>query len=173
MLSKLSYITISLQFLILACLFSLATNISYCQKDTVDILPPQISKSTKCGDFSVIVTDNRRIRLNEDTMNIDLGVRDEPIFYTERSYNFSPISLNSDFIYGKLNTRFSFQLSVIDKYKDAFAVFAVYDAAYNFQFDSVSYSPELLEIAPFTLGFGNVFYRQIRYTRSSSHKHYK
>lgn len=157
MLSKLSYITISLQFLILACLFSLASSLSYCQKDTVDILPPQISKNSKCGEYSVIVTDNRRIRLNEDTINVDLGIRDEPIFYTERSYNFSPISLNSDFVYGKLNTRFSFQLSVKDKYKEAFAVFAVYDVAYNFQFDSVSYSPELLEIAPFTLGFGNVF----------------
>lgn len=135
----------------------MASGMSYAQKDTVDILPPQISKIGSCGNYTVIVNDNRRIRLNEDTINVDLGVRDEPIFYTERSYNFDPIKLNNDFIYGKLNPRFSFNLSVTDKYKDAFAVFAVYDAAYNFQFDSLSYSPELLELAPVSLGFGNVF----------------
>ncbi len=157
MLSKLSNITISLRFSVLACIFCLAYAYSYSQKDTLDILPPQISKSSNCGEFSIAVTDNRRIRLNEDTINIDLGVKDEPIFLTERSYNFSPIFLNSDFVYGRLNTRFSFKLSVIDKYKEAFAVFAVHDAAYNFQFDSVNYSPELLEVAPFLLGFGNVF----------------
>ncbi|MCO5251038.1 MAG: hypothetical protein M9949_06410 [Candidatus Kapabacteria bacterium] len=160
MFSKLKSWLKSLHLQILATLFVLPSTILVSQIDTVDILPPQIHKNSGCGEFAVVVTEIRNFPLNADTFNLDAGISNEPILFRTVSENISEIKLNSDFIPGKKNTRFSFTMSVDNKYKKAHAVFAVYDDASpnnNFIFDSVRYIPELLELAPTNLSFGNVF----------------
>lgn len=159
MFSKLSSWSTRLQLIILALLMILPTVSVLSQIDTVDILPPRVIINSGCGEFAVAVTDNRSFQLNADTFNLDAGISNEPIFFTTRSTNISGITLNPDFEHGKKNKQFSFRMTVEDKYKEAFGLFAVYDDAEpsNSTFDSVRYVPELLELAPAFLGFGNVF----------------
>ncbi|MBE2189864.1 MAG: hypothetical protein IAE98_10395 [Candidatus Kapabacteria bacterium] len=160
MFSKLKSWLKSLYLQILATLFVLPSTILVSQIDTVDILPPQIHPNSHCGEFAFVVTEIRNFQLNADTFNLDAGISNEPIFYASKSENISGIQLNSDFIPGKKNTNFSFRMSVINKYKKAFGLFAVYDdasPAKNFKFDSVLYVPDSLELAPSVLGFGNVY----------------
>ncbi|PKL85240.1 MAG: hypothetical protein CVV22_08870 [Ignavibacteriae bacterium HGW-Ignavibacteriae-1] len=159
MFSKLKSWFKSLHLQILATLIILPSTILVSQIDTVDILPPVLWPNSGCGEFAYVVTENRNFQLNADTFNLDAGISNEPIFYDSLSKNLSKIKLNSDFIPGKKNYRFSFTMSVIDKYKEAFGLFALYDASpnNNFIFDSVRYVPELLEFSPMNLSYGNVF----------------
>lgn len=128
-------------------------------KDTLDVLRPEISKNSHCGNFLVNVSDNRSFNLDESKFHLDLGITSAPILYPQFSENFSEI-YSSTFETGKINFDFSFRLSVTDPYKDAKAVFVVTDMAGNFTFDSVVYKSEKLMVTPGHLGFGSVFVGQ-------------
>lgn len=132
-------------------------NNSYSKIDTLDLMPPQIRQSSRCGDFLINVNDDRSFQLNEDTYHLDLGIIDPPVLLESRSTNISQIH-SSTFEAGKVNYDFSFRLSVLNKYNDAIAVFFVVDSTRkNFSYDSVVYKAEKLRFMPQHLHFGSVF----------------
>jgi hypothetical protein len=141
---------------VLCFIFPFIQSESY-SKDTVDIKRPMLTKYNYCSDFTVNVSDKRSYDINSDSFQLDLGITDPPNLYSSLSDNFSEIYA-STFKTGQVNYEFSFRMSVLDPFKNAKAVFVVYDATKNNQsFDSLVYKAEKLQIAPGNIAFGSVF----------------
>lgn len=149
---------ITYMYLLLA-IFLFSKQISY-SLIVVDTLPPQINVFNNCGNYTVSVTETRDGSQNDIPQQKDVGVSFPPQLLTtnNRSFNFHPIKLHQNFVKGINNKEFSFSLDVIDKFKEAVAVFFVYDNSenQNIKYDSIRYKPKLIELSDLRVDFGNI-----------------
>ncbi len=126
----------------------------------IDTLPPHIYIVNICGDYTVSVTETRVGAIIDNTQQKDVGVKNPPQLVTNnnRTYNFSSIELNENFVPETNNKEFTFSLNVIDKYKEAVDVFFVYDNSekQNIRYDSIRYKPKLLELSGMRIDYGSV-----------------
>lgn len=106
----------------------------------IDTLPPVLTKSEDCGDFSYRATELRNfIYSSNDSLQKDRGISDiyiiDSVSYNYNVYLVTPIKNNPS---PKVTT-FDFKLVVKDRQTDAFAVVVVEDQAGNRVFDTVRY----------------------------------
>ena len=97
--------------------------------DAIDTLPPVLSFDTECGEYHYKATELRSFSSIPDTVQFDQGIYDIQII-DSLSSNFRLSLLTTPVITPLPRiTEFKFDVTVIDKTKDAFAVFAVIDRA--------------------------------------------
>ncbi|MBL7974924.1 MAG: hypothetical protein JNJ85_08430, partial [Candidatus Kapabacteria bacterium] len=129
-----------------------------------DTLPPVPTRSEDCGDYTYKVTETRNFKINDTLDQVETGVVDIDFLDDPRNSNYEFEFLTSD---GKIindnelpdeekNAIVEFRLKVIDKSKDAFAIFHMTDRALNRTIDSVSWSAPKLKVQPDPVLFGNV-----------------
>jgi len=130
--------------------------------DTVDVRPPLLSIYSDCGNCIITATDNRKLSLSKDSFQLDAGIRDVPVLLKSRSDNYDDIIIDPIYTKDSIYYEMIFELKVLDKFDTAFAVFFVYDNAYNqgrtnVKYDSVKYYPQLIKIDNKELNFGQVY----------------
>ncbi|MFN4769655.1 MAG: choice-of-anchor D domain-containing protein [Candidatus Kapaibacterium sp.] len=136
------------------------------QLSVFDTLPPVLQRTEECGDFNYDGTELRNFKVNDTLNHTETGVREIEFVDTSmaKSYNYRIVVTKSD---GKevtnglvpnslKNERISFRLEVIDKTKDAYAVFYVSDRAFNLTIDTVIWNAPRLILRPDPVDFGKV-----------------
>ncbi len=128
--------------------------------NSIDTLAPYIYIANNCGNYTVSVTETRVGTIIDNTQQKDVGVMEPPGLVTSnnRTYNFEKIELHENFNPNTNNKEFSFSLNVTNKYKEAVAVFYVYDNSdkKNIKYDSIRYIPKLIELSGLRVDFGSV-----------------
>lgn len=130
--------------------------------DTVDVRPPLLSIYSDCGDCIITATDSRKLNLNKDSFQLDVGIRDIPVLLKTRSRNYQDIVIDPIYTKDSIYYEMIFQLKVLNKFDTAFAVFFINDNANNLgrpnvKYDSVKYYPQLLKIDQKELNYGQVY----------------
>lgn len=137
---------------------------AYRKLDQWDTLPPVLSRTEECGDFTYNGTELRNFKVNDTLDHVETGISDIGFVDTVNNYNYEIELLSSD---GKVisddrvptdrkNAEMQFRLKVIDKTKDAYAFFYVVDRALNMSLDSVVWTAPKLKVVPDPINFGNV-----------------
>lgn len=136
------------------------------QLSVFDTLPPVLLRTEECGDFNYDGTELRNFKVNDTLNHTETGVREIEFVDTSvaKSFNYRIVVTKSDgkdvtdgFVPNSLkNERITFRLEVLDKTKDAYAVFYVLDRAFNITIDSVRWSAPRLVVRPDPIDFGNV-----------------
>jgi hypothetical protein len=125
----------------------------------VDTLAPETAiLSENCGKFYLKVTEKRNGGINDIPRQIESGVSKPPFLVPDvnRTYNFGKIELQQNYKEGRKNYDFNFEIEVIDKFKPARATILIYDDAdNNAVIDSIFYYPEVIELQPTSVLFGN------------------
>ncbi len=124
--------------------------------DERDTLPPVLTRKDKCGDYDYTATELRNFGPPPDTAQIDQGIADI-LLVDSLSKNYILEYVTADEIIPDPKvTRFDFRLKVIDKTKDAKAIFIVFDRAGNFTIDSVEYIADKLVFEPNPIKAGEI-----------------
>jgi hypothetical protein len=124
--------------------------------DQIDTLPPVLTKTEECGDFTYTATELRNFGPPPDTAQIDQGIATiEMIDSISVNYKLELLTADKIVVDPKVTT-FDFKFSVIDKTKDAFAIFVVLDRAGNYVIDSIRYTVNKLSLKPNPVNFGKV-----------------
>ena len=128
--------------------------------DIVDTLPPVLNKIGECGNYVVDATEHRNGAPDDNPRQVDQGIVNIELLDSlkgSHSYNYELIITNPDPFktYPPVYDA-QFVLNVIDKRKDAFAVYSVTDRYGNFTIDSVSYEADKITLDPKEINFGNV-----------------
>ncbi len=132
--------------------------------DEVDTLPPVIEIAGLCGDYIISASELRNGGKDDDPRQIDQGISDPPELLMDEvnnaySYNFDKPKLPDGWLGWPPSYKpedYTFTMSVIDKYADAFAVFAVVDRYGNVSIDSIRYEADSLVLDPEIVDFGEV-----------------
>lgn len=120
--------------------------------DETDTLPPEIYVTENCGVFTIRTTELRNGQPDDDPRQIDQGVND--ISLLDGSYNFE-IKFIKEFKTFPPLYDYTFIVQVVDKKKPGLAYLQIIDRAGNFAFDTLSFYPDSIEIAPNPIVFGN------------------
>lgn len=124
--------------------------------DEVDTLPPVLTFEEECGDFTYTATEVRSFGPPPDTAQIDQGISTiEMIDSLSTNYELQFITADKIVVDPKVK-EFQFKFKVLDKTKDAFAIFVVMDRAGNYTIDSVRYTVDKLALNPDPVQFGKV-----------------
>lgn len=123
--------------------------------DEVDTLPPVLARTGECGSYIYEATELRNGLPNDDPRQVDQGIVNIELLEDSYNYDLTILSPNPFKTYPPVYVA-SFALNVIDKTKDAFAIFSVTDKYGNYTIDSVSFEAAKLTITPKELNFGNV-----------------
>jgi hypothetical protein len=124
--------------------------------DQIDTLPPVLTFTEDCGDFSYTATEVRNFGPPPDTAQVDQGISFiEMIDSVSTNYELEFVTADRIVVDPKV-TEFKFKLNVKDKTKDAFAIFVVMDRAGNYTIDSVRYTVNRLTLDPDPVNFGKV-----------------
>ncbi len=136
------------------------------QLNVFDTLPPVLTRSEECGDFTYQGTEVRNFKVNDTLDHVETGIREIDFVDSAdaRSFNYRIVVTHSDgkeVQDGKVpvsssNFKTTFRLEVIDKSKDAYAKFYVIDRAFNFTYDSVSWFAPRVRLNPDPVNFGDV-----------------
>ena len=130
----------------------------------LDTMPPQLVADTLCGDFTYTATEIRNIpdpprNPPGDSDQVETGVS-QIIFVPDAPNVNYRINLITDqdmpFRRDPFYTKFDFMLEVIDKSKDAYAEFMVWDYADNVTYDTVWYFADDLTFTPNPLNFKEI-----------------
>ncbi len=122
--------------------------------DEIDSLPPQITKTGSCGNYTVEASEVRNAKPFPEQK--DQGIS-RIIPLTELSSNYIFALENPAAFRPQLKiTKQKFTYTVIDRSKSAKAYFAVLDRAGNMTLDSVSYEADNLTISSPALDFGKI-----------------
>jgi hypothetical protein len=128
-----------------------------------DTVAPQITKTASCGDYiceaTELVKDSRvgtSAAQGQDSLQEDTGIMGIAL-RTSVSVNYaltlvSPQTLTRE----PKVTRAQYELRVIDKTKDAYAIIILNDQADNYSYDTVKYSADKIDIEPSINQFGKV-----------------
>jgi hypothetical protein len=127
----------------------------------VDTLPPVLTFTEECGDYTYEATELRNIPdppLPEpiDTDQVDQGIADIQFVQEANNYNYQIVLVTEGFPRNPSHKRFSFRLEVIDKSKDAYAEFYVQDWFDNFTYDTVQFFADDIAFNPASLKFGEL-----------------
>ncbi len=121
--------------------------------DALDTLPPVLTFDTECGDYNFLATELRRFSPTPDSGQYDIGIFDIHII-DSLSYNYTlNYSTSPTIIPIPIVTEFKFDLKVIDKTRDAFAVVQAMDRAGNYVLDTLRYEVEHPRITESTFRF--------------------
>ncbi|MFZ9760318.1 MAG: choice-of-anchor D domain-containing protein [Candidatus Kapaibacteriota bacterium] len=124
--------------------------------DEVDTLPPVLTFEEECGDFTYTATEVRSFGPPPDTAQIDQGISTIEMI-DSLSINYALEFITDDrIVVDPKVTEFQFKFKVLDKTKDAFAIFVVMDRAGNYTIDSVRYTVDKLALNPNPVQFGKV-----------------
>lgn len=124
--------------------------------DEIDTLPPVLTFEEDCGDFTYTATEIRSFGPPPDTAQIDQGISTiEMIDSVSTNYALEFITADRIVVDPKVK-EFQFKFKVLDKTKDAFAIFVVMDRAGNYTIDSVRYTVDKLALNPDPVDFGRV-----------------
>lgn len=130
---------------------------------SVDTLPPLLTSTDLCGDFTYEATELRNIpdpplATPRDTDQVETGVFSIDTVFGSNSTNYRLVYITADPPLPKDNSykRFSFKWEVIDKSKDAYCEFDVTDWAGNFTRDTIQYFAPKLSFEPPILDFGKL-----------------
>lgn len=124
--------------------------------DEIDTLPPVLTFEEDCGDFTYTATEVRSFGPPPDTAQIDQGISTiEMIDSVSTNYALEFITADRIVVDPKVK-EFQFKFKVLDKTKDAFAIFVVMDRAGNYTIDSVRYTVDKLALNPDPVEFGRV-----------------
>ncbi len=132
--------------------------------DEVDTLPPLIAIDGLCGEYIINAWELRDGGIDDDPRQVDQGISEHPELLMDEinnaySYNFDKPKLPEDWQGWPPSYQpeeYTFTMSVIDKYADAFAVFAVFDRYGNVGIDSIRYETDSLVLDPEIVDFGEV-----------------
>lgn len=128
--------------------------------DIVDTLPPVLNKIGECGNYVVDATEHRNGAPDDNPRQVDQGIINIELLDSlngSHSFNYELTITNPNPFktYPPVYDA-QFVLNVIDKRKDAFAVFSVTDRYGNYSVDSVSYEADKITLTPKEINFGNV-----------------
>ena len=122
--------------------------------DEIDSLPPQITKTGSCGNYTIEATEVQNAKPFPEQK--DQGIsKIIPLAELSNNYAFS-LENPSSFKPQLKITKQKFTYSVIDRNHSAKAYFAVLDRAGNIAFDSVSYEADNLSFSDTALDFGKI-----------------
>lgn len=120
--------------------------------DETDTLPPEIYVTENCGVFTIRTTELRNGKPDDDPRQVDQGVYD--INLLEGTENFEIKFIKEFKTYPPLYD-YTFVVQIIDKRKPGVAYLAITDRAGNTAFDTLSYVPDSITVAPLIINFGN------------------
>ncbi len=121
--------------------------------EQVDTLAPEIFVEGECGDYRIETTELRNGAQDDNPRQVDMGVED--ISLLEGSFNYD-LKVDPDFTPWPATYETWFELTVINDFEPARAIYAVTDRAFNVTIDTVTYEPDSLKLTPNELIFGNV-----------------
>ncbi|MES2765655.1 MAG: choice-of-anchor D domain-containing protein [Bacteroidota bacterium] len=123
--------------------------------DELDTNEPVLKVVQDCGLFKINATELREGAINDNPRQIESGIFDVSII-PELSTNFktqpTPVSIQTD----PTLTKHDFTIEVLDKTKDARAVYEVIDRAGNIARDTVDYIADKLTLNVTEVDFGKV-----------------
>ena len=123
--------------------------------DEVDTLAPLYKITGTCGDYEVSFTELRNGKPGDNPKQVESGVVEAPTLLSG-SFNFNEFTVPDDFSFWPPNYDSKFFGNVIDKSKDAKAVFAINDREGNIAMDSIMYYADKVEIDPNPVDFAQV-----------------
>ncbi len=130
---------------------------------SIDTMPPLLTYTENCGDFEFEATELRNIPdpplpTPRDTDQVETGVALIDTVFGENSHNYRLVHITSEPPLSRDPSfkRYRFRWEVIDKTKDAYCVFDVYDWANNYTRDTIWYYAPKLEFEPRLLDFGKL-----------------
>lgn len=138
---------------------------AYRKLDEFDTIPPPLSRSVECGDYTYTARETGQDFPINDTLNhTGTGVSAIDFVEGKQSFNYAIEILDSDgqpvennlVPNDRKNSIVTFRLRVIDKSKPAQAYFYVSDRALNFSYDSVFWVPPQITISPNPIDAGKV-----------------
>lgn len=130
--------------------------------DERDTLPPVLTRKDKCGDFEYTATELRNFGPPPDTAQIDQGISDI-LLVDSLSYNYElELVTAPELIPDPKVTKFDFKFKVVDKTKDAKAIFVVFDRAGNYTIDSIEYLADKLVFDPNPVDVGAVRVNRVK-----------
>lgn len=130
-----------------------------------DTMPPLLTYTEKCGDYTFEATELRNIpnppvTPPKDSDQVETGIAVIDTVMDEGSYNYQLVLLTADLPLPSPSEgsfkRFQFQWNVINKEKDAYCVFYVEDFAGNLTVDTIRYYAPKLVFEPPLVNFGKL-----------------
>lgn len=121
--------------------------------DETDTVPPTIEKTSICGDFKVLSTEVVFGAEGDNPRQIDQGISEVDLL--PGSFNYE-LYFPNELVPWPALREFRYELHVVDKTKDAYALFYCMDRFGNAKIDSVFYFADKLELTPTELKFGSV-----------------
>jgi len=129
---------------------------------TLDTMPPLITADSLCGDYNFEATELRNIPdppLAEpgDSDQVETGIAIIDTVFGSNSYNYQLVLItDQNMPRDPSYKRFKYRWEVIEKSKDAFAIYYVQDWADNVTFDTVFYFADKLTFNPAPMKFGKL-----------------